>query len=209
MKKFVFILSVVLALSAGTKTYSQLTDQDIVVFNAHLLQVLDIVVYSGGVQEITFAAAADYTAGVTEAGGIVPGYSEVSVESTVNWDMSIECPDFLPYAGPNGAGTGSIPINNLGVWCETQGAFTFGNQVDCAYQTAATSLGLSVNPVPLITNNGGNAGDVNENDFRLHWRMGTRDNASMNPATMFDQMQLGVFTAGDYTTTATLTVDEI
>jgi hypothetical protein len=206
MKKLVLIVCVLFALAAGTKVMAQ-TDEDYVVFNAHLLEVFDIVVYSGAVQEITFATAADYTLGVTEAAGIVPGFSEVSVEATGNWDMTIECPNFTPGGGPS-PGTGIIPVNNLGVWCESQGTFTFGNQVLCAYAAAANALGLTIAPTDLITNNTSNAGDIDENDYRLHWLMGTMQ-GSMNATSMFDQMQAGTFTPGDYTTTATLTITAI
>lgn len=209
MKKLTLFLCVLFAMAAGTKVLAQ-TDNDIVVFNAHLLEVYDIEVYTGGVQEITFATAADYTLGVSEAGGIVPGFSEVSVEATGNWDMTIECPDFLPGGGPS-PGTGTIPIDNLGVWCEEQGSFAFGTQVLCAYTSAATALGLTNGATPLITKNpagAGNAGDIDENDYRLHWLMGTMQ-GSMNGTSMFDQMQAGTFTPGDYTTTATLTITAV
>jgi hypothetical protein len=208
MKKLTLIVCVLFAMSAGTKVMAQATDEDYVVFNAHLLDVFEIVVYSGATQTITFATAADYTNGVTEAGGIVPGFSDVSVESTGNWDMTIECPDFVPGGGPN-PGTGTIPVNNLGVWIESNGSFVFGNEVNCAYTAAASALGLTIAPTDLITNNTGNAGDIDENDYRMHWLMGTMQ-GSMNGTSMFDQMQApGGFTPGDYTTTATLTITEI
>lgn len=203
MKKLFILLTVLFALSFGSRVMAQ-TDTAHVIFNAHLLEVLDISVFSGATQEITFGTAASYNTGVWAANGIVPGMSEVRVDATMNWDMTIECPDFQPY-GANG-GPGSIPIDNLGVWCEAIGTFTFNNQVNCLYTSAATSLGLDPIAAPLITNNNGNAGDFNENRYRLNWRMGTRDNGSMNTATMFDQMQLGTFGIGDYTTTAILTV---
>lgn len=208
MKKLTLLFCVLFAMAAGSKVLAQ-TDEDYVVFNAHLLEVFDIVVYSGGIQEITFATAADYTNGVSEAGGITPGYSEVSVEATGNWDMTIDCPDFIP--GGASPGIGIIPINNLGVWCEEQGSFTFGNEVLCPYTTAASALGLTVAATDLITKNPagtGNAGDINENDYRLHWLMGTMQ-GSMNATSMFDQMQAGTFTPGDYTTTATLTITAV
>ncbi len=205
MKKFVFLLTIVLALTAGSKVMAQLTDQDNVIFNAHLLEVLDITVTAGGTQEITFGTAASYNTGVYEGAGIVPGTSTVTVNSTVNWNMTILCLDFSPLAGA----PGSIPIDNLGVWCESTGTFGFGAQNVCTNTSIATTLGLDPLEQPLISNGTGNAGDATENTFLFHWRMGTRDNATMNPATMFDQLQSNVFGIGDYTTTAVLTVDEI
>jgi hypothetical protein len=165
----------------------------------------------GVTQEITFAVAADYNNGVTEAGGIAPGFTDISVEATGNWWLSINAPDFQPYAGPNGAGTGFIPIDNLGVWCEATGTHAFGTEVTCAYQSAPAALGLSNPPaVPELIGLGtDNSGAVADNSFRLHWLMGTMQ-GSMEATSMFTQLALGtIFSPGDYTTTATLTLTQI
>lgn len=202
MKKFVLLLGILFAMQ--TALVAQLTDQEVVVFNAHLLSTFNLNV-DGVVQEITFANAADYNLGVTEplASGIDPGFSLISVEATGNWWLSINCPDFT---GPD-----NIPINNLGVWCEATGGHQFGAEVTSLYPNLGASLGLSNPPaVPEIIGNGtGNAGDATDNAFTLHWRMGTQDNGTMHVGSMFDQMANGDFPIGDYTTTATLTLTEI
>jgi len=205
MKKFVFLLTIVLALTAGSKVMAQLTDQDIVVFNVHFEDVLDIEVLPGGeLQTITIDEAAEFNNGVDEINGIVPGFSDVSVEATVNWNMTISAPDFIV----DGTGTGTIPIDNLGVWCEASGTFNFGAEVMCDYTAVDDALGLTIGATPLITKGSGNAGDVDENLFRLHWLFGTSD-GSMNPTSLFDQIQAGQFTVGDFTTTATLMVTQV
>jgi hypothetical protein len=197
MKKFFFLLTILLAFSFGTRVMAQLSD--IVVFNAHLEDVLIIDVYYGEIQEITFDEADDYTNGVTEAGlEIDPGYSDVSVESTGNWNMTIQCPDFT-------GGGYTIPINNLGVWIENFGSFVNGNQVEWTCDEADAAQALNTANLPIISNLGGNAGDVGENNYRFHWLMGTMQ-GNMNPTSMFDQLQANLFELGDYTTTATLTV---
>lgn len=198
MKKLTVLLCLLFAFSAGTKLMAQLTDQDQVVFNAHLLEVLDIQVYAGGTQEITFATAADYTNGVTEAGGIVPGFSNVSVEATGNWDMTIQCPDFTGAAG-------TIPINNLGVWIENNGTFVNGTEVSWSCDAPANAQALDNADLPIISNLTNDAGDIGENDYVFHWLMGTMQ-GNMNATSMFDQLQSGAFGLGDYTTTALLTV---
>ncbi len=202
MKKFVFLLGLLFALQTPTALMAQLTDQEVVVFNAHLLETFNLNV-DGVVQEITFAVSADYNNGVWEGAGILPGFSLISVEATGNWWLSINCPDFT--------GVGIIPIDNLGVWCEATGTHQFGTEVTCLYQNAAASLGLSNPPaVPELIGLGtGNGGDISDNSFTLHWRMGTQDNGSMHVGSMFDQMANGDFPTGDYTTTATLTLTQI
>ena len=206
MRKIAILFGLLFALQ--TVVMAQLTDQENVVFNAHLLETFNLNV-DGIVQEITFATAADYNNGVTEAGGIVPGFTLISVEATGNWWLSINAPDFVP--GGANPGTGSIPIANLGVWCEATGTHQFGNEVTCSYQTANTALGLENPPAApeMIGNGSGNAGDISDNAFTLHWLMGTMQ-GSMETTSMFDQLALGtLFSTGDFTTTALLTLTEI
>jgi hypothetical protein len=203
MKKLFILFAVLFAFSQLT-VQAQPDDEDYVVFNAHLLAVLDITVTDGDVQEITFQTAAEYNAGVWEGAGIAQGWSDVTVNSTGNWDMLISAPDFT-------GGTGNpIPIENLGVWCEATGNNNFTGPCNCSCIDAGTTQGLTDTDAPLITNNGGNAGDdINDNLFTLHWRMGTMDNASMYATSIMYQLVNEGITLGDYTTTATLTVTAV
>jgi hypothetical protein len=210
MKKLILITGILFAMQ--TALMAQVTDTDIVVFNAHLLKTFDLTVVDGNTQEITFAVAADYNNGVVGGLGILPGISTITVEATGNWWLSINAPDFIPYAtGPNGAGTGTIPINNLGVWCQATGGNQFGSEVTCAYDAVANALGLQNPPAAptLIGNGTGNAGDISDNTYVLNWLMGTQDGSMNTATTMFDQLSSGVFGPGDFTTTATLTLTEI
>lgn len=207
MKKIVLLLGLLFAMQTA------LIAQDttgLVVFNAHLLSTFNLNV-DGVDQEITFAIAADYNDGVTEGAGIAPGFTLITVEATGNWELKINCPDFEPYAGPNGLGTGTIPINNLGVYVDATagaGGNTFaGGEVTCAYQSAAEALGLDNADQLLIGLGSGNGGDIDDNAFTLHWLMGTMQ-GTMESTSMFDQMALTppVFGVGDFTTTAVLTL---
>lgn len=205
MKKFVFLLAFLFA--SQTALWAQLTDDEVVVFNAHLLETFNLNV-DGEIQEITFAVAADYNNGVTEAGGIVPGFTLISVEATGDWRLEIGAPDFMP--GGALPGTGSIPINNLGVWCEATGTHQFLAECTCPFISAPTALGMSNTlTTGLIGLGTGNGGDVTDNAFTLHWLMGTMQ-GSMETESMFNQLALGtIFSTGDYSTTATLTLTQI
>jgi hypothetical protein len=204
MKKIVFALGLALAMQTGLM--AQLTDQENITFNAHLLETFNLNVVTGAVQEITFAVAADYNLGVTEAGGIVPGTSTITVEATGDWDLSFEAPDFTPF-GAN-PGTGAIPIENLGVWCVATGTHQFGTEVACTYTSAATAMGVTAAPQDLITLGTTNAGDATDNAFTLHWLMGTMQ-GSMEPTSMFAQLSLGtLFSVGDYQSIGILTLTQ-
>ena len=209
MKRIAFTLGLLFTFQFAL--LAQDTDTEVVVFNAHLLETFNLNV-DGIEQEITFDDADDYNLGVTEAEGIAPGFTLISVEATGNWDLTITAPDFQPYVGPNGAGTGIIPIENLGVWVEATGAHQFGGEVTCAFQVADDALGLTDNvadPALLIGLGSGNAGDISDNAFTLHWLMGTMQGSMESTVTMFDQLSAGVFGPGVFTTTATLTLTEI
>jgi hypothetical protein len=209
MKRIALTFGLMLALQAGL--LAQLTDQETVIFNAHLLQTFNLNILSGNQQDATFTTAADYNDGVIEGAGIVSGITEITVEATGNWNLSILADDFLPYAGPNGAGTGIIPINNLGVWLEATGAHQFGTEVTCPYIDLASAMGMG-NANQIIIGLGGtdNNGDATDNAFTLHWQMGQNTACPlMNPLSMFDQMSAGTFGPGDFTTDCIMTLTEI
>lgn len=202
MKKFVLFLG--LSFAMQTALMAQLTGN--VIFNAYLLSTFRIEVTDGGTQEITFAIAADYNNGVTEGAGILSGASSFTIEATENWNTTIQCP---PFTGGSG---GPIPIENLGFTITEDGFHTLaGGEVtylagnpDPQALTAAPAALISLGANPL-----GNAGDISDNAFTLHWQMGTAYLAALGtPAigTMFDQMANGDFTTGTYITTAVLTL---
>jgi|GEM_PF-595586 len=211
MKKFVILLSLLFAFQFAVKAQVAI-DDDIVIFNVHLLETFEINVTAGGVQEITFLGPDDYNYGVTEAGGIVSGTSTVTVNATGTWDMTIEADDFSPLPGFSG----SIDIDNLGFWIESTGSYNFGDELVLTNGNDAPENSLAMpitgSDVVIIGNGTGNTGGEAENTFEFHWEMGTmRANPAgpMNPATMFSQLAAGLFSLGDFTTTATLTLRKL
>ena len=206
MKKFIIFFGLLFALQTQTSLMAQLVDDENVIFNAILGGAFNLVVQDGDIQTATFNSADDYNIGVSETQGtpgIDPGFTTVAMEATGNWFLKISAPDFSPITG-----TGSIPINNLGVWCEATGTHQFGIEVTCLYQTIDAALGLLNSDVTLIDLLSDNSGDQTDNLFVLHWLMGTM-NGSMNSATMFSQLSDGIFSQGTYTSTVVLTMTEI
>lgn len=206
MKKIVFLIMFLMSLSTFSLIAQNLTDQ--VVFNAVLNQTLNINVPLGDIQTITFTTAADYNNGVVGGVGIMPGTSTVTVEATEDWNVTIECPDFVGTgATPN---TEIIPINNLGVYVTAGGVHQYGVEYTTSCPDAANAMGLNNNPVALIENLGGNAGAIPDNTFILNWEMGTMKVAHptnpMHATSMFTQMANDDFITGTYTATATLTL---
>jgi hypothetical protein len=206
MKKILLIFGLLAALLVQTNIMAQLTDDEDIIFNAILGGAFNLVVVDGDVQTATFASADDYNLGISEVlgtPGIDPGFTTIAMEATGNWYLKISAPDFIPITG-----TGSIPINNLGVWCEASGEHQFGTEVTCSHQSADAALGLANTDVTFIDLMTDNSGDETDNLFVLHWQMGTRQ-GSMNTATMFSQLSDGIFSQGTYTSTVVLTMTEI
>lgn len=199
MKK-IFLLIAVLFTFTQVSLNAQ-TDFDEVIFNLELVAVFDIEVVEGALQEITFDNSDQWNNGTYQGNGIVDGYSIVTVDATSNWDMFIKAPDFIAVTG-----TGTVPIDNLGVWCEALGTNNFSGASSCGAQAAVDSQGITTADAILIANDGGNMGNNVVNRFQLNWRMGTQE-GSMNTASMLELLTLGGFTLGTYTTTATLTIN--
>ncbi len=204
MKKIILLFVVLLTLTVHNNLRAQ-TDFDVVNFTAILSGVVDITVVTGNNQTATFATAAQYNGGVWEGAGINTGISTITCQATSNWNLQMRAADFLPV-NPL-----AIPINNLGVWIVATGGHQNGVDVAFSCTSAATTQGLTNLDAMLIdvVLPAGNEGDASDNAFTLHWRMGTRDNASMNPLSMFDQMALGNFGLGTYTTQVILTMTAI
>jgi hypothetical protein len=206
MKKFILLIGLLFIFASPKMLNAQITSEETVIFNAILGGAFDLIVVDGDVQTATFNSADDYNFGVSETlgtPGIDPGYTTIALEATGNWFLEISAPDFTPVTG-----SGTITIDNVGVWCEATGIHQFGIEVTCAHQSADAALGLTAAPVTLIDLGSGNSGDAADNEFVLHWLMGTMQ-GSMNLQSMFDQLSLGLFTMGTYTTTILLTMTEI
>lgn len=206
MRKIVFLGTLVLAFMAQNVLFAQDTDVENVNFTAILNAVFNLNVTGGQDQTATFTTADDYNLGVTgPGGGIVSGNTTITIETTGNWNLSIEAANF------DDAGGQSIPIENLGVWCEATGAHIFGTEVTCAHTASADCHGVTIAPYTLIdlgTDPSGNSGDASDNAFTLNWEMGTMQ-GTMNASSMFDQMAAGDFGPGTYTTTVVLTLTEL
>lgn len=208
MKKLLLLVGLIFVLQSQTKLIAQDTTE-VVTFNAILGGVFDLIIEDGEIQTAYFNTADDYDIGVSETQGVPgidPGFTTIAMVSTGNWYLTISSSDFLPSGG---GATGSIPINNLGVWCEATGAHQFGIEVTCAYaDDPDNALGLTDSPITLIDLLTENSGVESDNLFILHWLMGTMQ-GTMNNTSMFLQLSAGIFSQGTYATNVILTLTEI
>lgn len=193
MKKFTFILALLIATQAG-HLFAQ-TDTENVTFNAVLSSVLNLNVTGGDNQTATFDSPATYNFGIDAV-----GTTTITVESTSDWSLAISAPDLSDGA------SATIPINNVGVWLEATGDHQFGTEVTTSYGSLANACGLLNTAQTIIDNGTGNSGDASDNAFNVNWTMGTMHN-TMNGLSIFDQLSNGTIpNIGSFTTTVNLTV---
>ncbi len=200
MKKLIIILLALFALQT-TNVFAQSDD---VIVHAILQDVTTITVVTGDDITFTFANSDDYNFGFDV--NSVP--SQIEIVALLDWTLSLSANgDFMN----DDAGGSYIPIENLGVWCADPGNHKFGAEVDCAYTTITTPIGVTDVDQLLIDNGSGNHGDAADNWFTLNWEMGSM-NGSMEPTSMFTQIAAPaspIVVPGDYTTTVTLTLSTL
>lgn len=196
MKKII-LFSAALILFFSARMLAQPVS-DNVVFNVDLQNLFTITVETGDIQNATVTTAADYLTGVTP----LPGFSEVSVESTTGWSMTILGPDLTGTAG-------TIPVDNIGVYVsDGTGSYTLGTEYTSPYTAAATCLGVQ-NAAQLLVDEGtNNAGGKAENWFNLNWLFGTMQ-GSMHATSLLAQITAGNFVSpGTASTTLVLTATQ-
>nr|NQU89674.1 hypothetical protein [Bacteroidota bacterium] len=192
MKKLILFLMLMLVIQS-TNLFAQ--DAEVVNFTAVLESVLNLNVTGGADQTATFDTPDLYNLGIDAV-----GTTTVTMESTSNWNLQINAANFSDGA------VASIPIDNLGVWCEATGIHVIGGEVTCAYTALGSALGVTAIDQMLIDNGTGNGGAALDNAFNLNWTMGTM-NGTMNLASMFAQLADGtIANIGTFTTTVNLTM---
>lgn len=195
MKRILILLLVGMFAFQTTGVQAQ-PDSEIVDFTVEFVTVFDLAIVSGSAIVVTFTTAAEYNAGIVST-----DFTDITVESTVNWDLMISGAGALAPV----TGTGAVPLNYVGCWANETGTYTDGSEFDIAFSTQAAAHGLTTTPTALITNNSGNAGGIAENAFRITWAVGTQD-GTMATESVFDGLAAGTFTApGEYNTDITLT----
>lgn len=171
-------------------------DSEIVDFTVEFLTVFDLAIVSGSAITVTFTTAAEYTAGI-----VSPATTDITVESTIPWDLMISGAGNLQPV----TGTGAVPLNYVGVWASATGTYTDGDEFNIQFPDHANCHGMTTTPTLLIDNNNGNAGNITQNAFNIAWAVGTQQ-GTMAAESVFDGLAASTFTApGEYNTDITLT----
>ena len=195
MKKLT-ILFAAIVMFAATSVQAQVT-QD-VSMTVILTNVLELNLTGGNAIVFTFDTPAEWNSGMTAPDGATT--STFTVNSSTDWYLEVESPDLTAAGGGN-----NMTPDNIGVWCESTGSYTFGSEVTCAYTAVGSPLELENAAATLIDKGTGNAGDVTNNAYTINWECGTM-NSPMNGTSMLQHVANGDFNADTFTSNVTFTL---
>jgi len=182
MKKIIFLL--IGGLLLGNVSYGQaVDDRTIVPVAVTLSSILRLNVVSGGNIEFNFNTLADYENGIANNAEYDTRFT---VASSVDWDVDIHAEDGTLVATDDMGGTG-MPLDNIGYHLmESDGTYPGDFNVNSTDDEPAA---LDDDAIILVGYDGdnSNAGDINQNDFTIHWRCGTSDGNNMNALSLLEQ----------------------
>lgn len=201
MKKLMILIAAILMFAATSVQAQRATATQDVSMTVILTNVLELNLTGGNAIVFTFDTPAEWNSGMTAPDGGTT--STITINSSTNWNLSIESPDLTPAGGG-----GNMTPDNIGVWCESTGTYTFGTEVTCAYTAVGSPLELENATTVLIDNGTGNAGDVTNNAYTINWECGTM-NSPMNATSMLQHVAGGDFNADTFTSTVTLTLTSL
>jgi hypothetical protein len=163
---------------------AQVDDRAVIPVAVTLNSILRLNVTSGGNIEFNFNTLEDYQSGINTGS---PYQTKFNVASSVNWDVFMYAED-ANLIGTDEIGGGNVmTLDNIGYHVSSDGtigtdlAFSFNDPTDPGPLTnIATTILVGYDG----TNS--NAGDINQNNFTIHWRCGTQE-GTMNAQSILEQ----------------------
>jgi hypothetical protein len=178
MKKLTISLLAII-FSFGAALSQPVSDQGIIPVGVTLNSILRLNITSGGNIEYVVNTIDQYTNGIAAN----PLYqTHFTVASSVDFDVDLYA-DAATFIGVDDVAN-TIPLDNLGYECLAQ-----GTGVDAVNWDLIAGIQPLTNAAALIIASnypGLGAGDINQNDFRLEWRLGTSE-GTMNATSLLQQ----------------------
>ncbi len=167
----------------ATNVNAQIDDRAVIPVAVTLNSILRLNVTSGGNIEFNFNTLDDYENGIQTG---APYQTKFNVASSVNWDVFMYAEDANLIGTDEIGGANTMALDNVGYHITSDG--TIGANVDLAFDAAAPGPLTNVTTTILVGYDGAtsNAGDINQNNFTIHWRCGTGE-GSMNATSILEQ----------------------
>lgn len=198
----------VIMLFSGLTVFGQaVRDRNVIPVAVNLNEVLRMTITNGGNIEFVFNTINDYKSGLSETTKGGDGFynTDFTVSSSTRWKLSYgsETATFQGTDNP----AHSLSLDNVGFLLTESGAHQWGSgalgagtgELHSSYtKNGIDVVALATYPTVLIDDNdqtgvtvGSNAGDASDNTFKLSWRCGTKEGATiatrMNQVALIDQ----------------------
>lgn len=183
MKKIIFLLIGGFLLS--NFSYGQaVDDRTIVPVAVTLSSILRLNVVSGGNIEFNFNTLADYQNGIANSAEYDTRFT---VASSVDWDVEIHAEDATLVSTDDMTSTVGMDLDNIG----------YHLMMSDGTAPADLNVPSTTGEPAVLTNDAAvlvgyldtfsNAGDINQNDFTIHWECGTGTGTLMNNESLLEQ----------------------
>lgn len=181
MKKIILIL--IASLLFGNFSYGQaVDDRTVIPVAVTLSSILRLNVVSGGNIEFNFNTLADYQNGIDNT----PSYdTRFTVASSVDWDVIMYSEEAALVSTDDETGTG-MALDNIGYHVSSNGTLDLTTQITESIDPLAPAALTATEIVIIGYDATTNAGDINQNDFNIHWECGTQI-GDMNTASILSQ----------------------
>ena len=160
-------------------------DRAVIPVAVTLNSILRLNVTSGGNIEFNFNTLADYQNGIEASSAY---QTHFNVASSVDWQVNMYSENATLIGTDIIAGSNTMPLNNIGYTVELATGATAANY-NIPFNDDGGSAGPLTNvPATFIVRaaGDGNAGDITDNAFIIHWRCGTQE-GTMRQATILSQ----------------------
>ncbi len=169
MKRITLIL--IGSLLLGNLSYGQaVDDRTVIPVAVTLSSILRLNVVSGGNIEFNFNTLADYQNGIDNSSSYDTRFT---VASSVDWDVFMYSEEASLVSTDDVAAAG-MDLDNVGYHVLSNGTFDIADLTVSSDDPTAPAA-LTSAEVVIVGYNGTvtNAGDIQQNDFTIHWECGT------------------------------------
>lgn len=173
MKKL--LIGIVALLLSGTVLFAQpVSDNAVIPVSITLNSILRLNIVSGGNIEFAVNTLEQYTDGVANS---TRYDTRFTIASSVDFDVIMYSEDAALVGSDVAAGTNTLPLDNVGYTIESNGTAIVGTEVylDGAGVNPSTPVTplLSVSSTTIVEDVGVSAGDIEKNDYTIHWELAT------------------------------------
>ncbi len=197
MKKSI-ITSAIALIITGSAFAQPVSDRAVIPLGVTLQQILRIGVVNGGNIEFVFNDIDDYKNGIGNANSATGlGFydSHIQIASSTNWELHLGAED-ATFFGTDDPGR-TLTLNNVGFQVTfNAGAFSVASTnyaLGAGYPSAVAAVNALIQFTGTAADrlflNGAinNGGDINDNNFYLHWHCGDKQ-GTMNAVAIIDQI---------------------